>query len=922
MPEFNPDEPFEVASFDPSKPFDLPGFDPSKPFTPEGEIEIIPSQQGPRLPVEEGLLERAAGVAFGPVAEIVTGAVRGEITGARGKREEKFQQVQTKPPEWAAENFNRLQEALGFTPRREKDRKAIIEKAFGDRATLAFHEGLNEHVIRFDTGEIVPFDPAGIGAADIRGMRGEAQVLGAEIGAGLAGLATGAAVAGPSGAIVGGVLAAPIGAGIGRYQTLQQGKAAGFHDLTDSEILAEAAFEAAISFGGELIAGGGGAIVRRFIANPQAKRFLGELTEDQIDRAIKYADDLSSRVKARTGKDIGATIGQVTAQVAPETGRRVQTFERGLEAAGVEVGAGARASQEAAEKALKKEMLGKVPKDLEEALPFGEAVKDVAEGNLGRAREQIVKTAHEERAEAIAKQLAIADAPPTLTSAEGVRTWMKESRDSVFTQLGDNYKKFWAGVPDQTFVDLSGLRSTAAKWHGVLKRDIFKSLTEEDVKLVKSAMRAGLETKKIPALDVDLVLVSKEVTEDIGGTFDQVSRALSTLKAEQRILKETPGFARSKEGKLLNDFISELDAARDVALEGLDPALRMELDALDTAYRVAKEEIDLSLINRMITKKKSGGFRISDDALFNTVLRNPSEARNIARIISNPDYAAFNTSEGIRDGIMGVYRDRVIDGTMTHKSFMNQYGPSLKQFFNPKEMHRFDSLEKATTMIRVADANEKALLKDLSKTFAHKVTAYNPEEVIEFTVGNLSETRRLKKMLSKHPGKWEQYKALRARKFLNDVEVIDDVGERSVDFGKLDNLLKNEKGELTEVFGKEFPEDVQLLADIAKLRKVPKSVASKLTRALKEVESTPALLLWRAMFARPLSRLGLITTSTLKLDRQAARRATAKLLSNPELLREGMNLYRRNSSWDMWKRFTKNIGAIELARAAEDELNE
>lgn len=823
-------------------------------------------------------------------------------------------------PEQHQRNYNRLKEMLGFTPGRPENQERIVEMAFGEDAELKFHKGFGEHVIEFKSGEIVPFDALGLGSEqDIRGMRAGAGVLASEVTTGAAGFGVGLALGGPAGGFVVGGLSAPIGAGLGRYQALQQGKAAGAHDASESEMLGEAAFEYAISLGGELLGGIGMATFRRFLGSPEAKRMLGELSEKQIDEAIEYATDLNARVQARTGEELGATTGQAVTQVAPETGRKIQAFERGLEAAGAEVGAGARASQEAAEKAVKAKMLGEVPESLEDALPFGEAIQDVAEGNLGRAREQIVKSAHEERAEAIVKQLDIADAPPTLTSAEGVRAWMKESRDKVFSQLGDNYQKFWEGVPDQTFVNLEGLRNTAVKWHGTLKKDIFKSMTEEDVKLVKSAMRAGLETKKVPALDIDLVLISKEVTEDIGGTFDQVSRALSTLKAEQRVLKETPGFARSREGKLLNDFITELDAARDAALEGLDPALRIELDALDDAYRVAKEKIDLSLINRMITKKKSGGFRIADDALFKTILRNPSEARNIAGIISNPEYAAFNTAEGIKKGIMGVYRDRVIDGTMTHKSFMNQHGPSIKQFFTPKEMRRFDSLSKATAQIRVADANEKALLKNLSKTFDHKVTTYNPEEVIEFTAGSLSETRRLKKMLEKHPGKWKQYQALRSRKFLDEIEMVDDAGFRNVDFGKLDNFLKADKGEMAEVFGKTFREDAQLLADIAQLRKVPKAINSTWTNALKEVESTPTLLLWRAMFARPLSRLGLITTSTLKLDRQAARKATAKLLANPKLLRKAMNLYRKNEPWGKWASFAKTIGAAELAHVVEDE---
>lgn len=931
MPEFNPNEPFETVEFDPSQAFTTE-FDPSQPFTPEGGIEVIPAMQGPRLLGEEAPpFERAVGTVaravLGPTAEILAESAVGATR--RGKREEKFQQVQSRPPEWAAENFNRLQEALPFFGGGESGRKIAVEQAFGDRAALAFHEGLDEHVIKFDTGEIVPFDPAGIGEADIRGLRAPAGRLAAEVGAGAAGFLAG----GP----VGAALAAPLGAGAAEYRILKMGQEAS--GLSDSEIRIRAGTETLMAYAGEALFGVGGAVYRRILSSPQAKRFLVSITDDEIDEAIRIFESTQKKVAKRTGVKVEATTGQKLIAAEPDVGRKVQTFERGLEAAGEDVGRAARKTQKEAEEVLTKRLFGPAG----DTADLGEVIQKVAAAEVGREAETIAEGSIAEQTEAIARREI--DVAPTWETAEKARAAISDSRDKIFDNLGKEYDDFWARVPEDTPVDMTGLKTTASSWLAKLKRDIFPSLTKENKTLVKEAL--GRVVKEEPSGAVGFPTPSPAVpvagavvppyTGPAGGAvteltpmkeaataLDSVSRAISTLKAELRDMNTPLGAGKGREKKLLVNLIDNLEEARGVALEGVEQGMKDELNDIDRSYRIAKETLDLGMVNRLITKSKGGGFRIADTKFFTTILRTTSESKNIAALLASPELAPTGGLDIAKEGIMGFYRDQVVKGETTHAKFMAAYGDSLRQFYTPQEMRRFDSLAKAESFIKISEKREKELIKELKSSFEYKLGRYDPEDVLGKTAGKLTKTRKLKELLKNHPDKWRGYQQLRGLKLREDISSLDDVGDAFVDYGKLKKILgnKNKRAELTEVFGKQYVDDLDLLADIAKLRKVPKSVQSELTQALKETDSGPIMMSWRATFARPLSRPGLFTTAASKLYKSGNREATAKLLQNPEILREGMKLYNRNVPWKRWRRFWLNIGAIEFVRAVEEGLNE
>ena len=790
-----------------------------------------------------------------------------------------------------ASEIEKLPTYLSYTKGDPEDMQRIVDKVFKGGAKLAYHEGYGDYVVKMANGDIIPFNKPGF---TLEEARTPVQSLAAESVGGVAGMAGGPVAA------AGG---ASIGAGVARMEQLRKGREFGFHDMSDAEILAQGAIEASWALGSQVALAGGGAIIRRLAGSPAAKKFLGQMTDEKIDEAVKKFEEFQKNIEARTGVKPEATTGQVISGVDPQTGRAIQSFEKGLESTGAEVGQKARTSQTEAANALKNKMFdGKPANDLSQASEVGEKIQDTAERAITRKQMAIEKDIFDEQAEAVTKQLDIVDVPPTAQTSDEIRDYITKARSDVLGkdgQLSKKYSEFWSQIPDVK-ADMSGVKQSGKKWSALLDSDIFKTLSKENRAIINDAVNAPQNA-----------------------TMDQVTRALSLLKSEQRTLSKVPAAAKTREMALLNDLVSEMQKARDGALKSVDPALKEQIYSLDAAYAIAKEKIDESLINRLITKKSGGGMRISDDKIMDAILRNPSEARNIAALISSPEYAGFGITSTFKNGAFGVYRDKVIDGTMTHKSFMNQYGPSLKEIFTPQEMRKFSSLEKASATIVLAEKREKALLDGVNRSFEMKLTGYEPEKILSAVSGSVSKTRKLMSLLRNEPDKLADYKALRARKLLNDLEGVDDLGDPTIDFKKIDNVLSGDTAELRLLYGSQFVRDMQMLKSITKLQLTPKQIQTEMTQLLKESPvATVPVTMWRAIIARPLSRMGLLTTGALKLDRGAARKATAKLLQNPKAMQDAMKLYRANAGIKKWIGLLNDIGAIELSRQIREETGE
>lgn len=389
-----------------------------------------------------------------------------------------------------------------------------------------------------------------------------------------------------------------------------------------------------------------------------------------------------------------------------------------------------------------------------------------------------------------------------------------------------------------------------------------------------------------------------------------VSRAISQLKGEMRALQAGKS-TKARQKTLISDFINELEDARGRALRELDPDLQKELATIDRAYRDANERIYGSLLGDMVAKNPQGGYIIKDDNLFKKLASQPSELRQLNGLINSPEYAGFGGTTLVKDGFMKLYRDLVVDGTRTHKSFMNTYKDSMKEVFAPQEMKKFDNFASAQKNIDFIEKNRAAQLKRLNKSFDAKMQSYDPETILDKTKNSLTKVRRVKELLT--PDQFDDYKKLYARDFLNSV--MDD-GTFGPEFSikKLTDRISKDKGELRAVFGEDYVKHMQWVADLMQVRKMPKTEKGVLSELMKENPNAgPALMFWRGTVARPLSRAGLLTTSALKIMRSGSREALGKILENPNNLRLAYELYQKNANLRKWNSFLRAIGYNELA---------
>lgn len=804
-----------------------------------------------------------------------------------------------------------LPKLLGLTPGRPEDMKKIVQRVHGPTAELVFHEGLGDYVVEFrDTGETVPFNPPGLGAESLKAALPGASQITTEMAGGIAGLA-----AGPAGPFVG----VAGGAALSKYNLLQIGKEQKLHDMPKADMIGQSLFDGAVALGLEMTLPVLGAFGRRMMGSPSAKRIIGEITDEEMELAVKKAQELSEQVKAKTGEEFPMTAGQAAQLASPEAGRRIRTAEEAFEGMlGPEGFQDIRAQQGVAETAMQRKVFGDVPATKEGVGPLGEDVGEIARKKAFAEEERIGQETLGIETEAADIQAELTNVLPTLTSAEAMRTGLSEARDKTFKALGKKYDDLWSQVPEDTVVDMAPLRKVGKEWAGRLDEDIFKSLTPEDRQIVQDALRAGVETKTVPPVKlVSATIPGKTITKEVPIGMAQTSRALSVLKAELRYLKTAPMKAKARDKKPLIDFVNELSRAREDALSQLDPKLAKQIRDADAAYADAKERIDASLINRMITPAPSGGWRIADDKVFDAFLRNPSEARNFVSLVNDPAYDGFVTADALKDGIIGKYRDKNIDTALKHKSFMNQYGASMREVMSPKELRRFDSLEKAQQSIKAAQKREKNLLTELNKTFETRLGTYDAEEVFDKVAKSPSNIRRFKAMA---PHKWDEFKSLYSRDLMNRVTVFDDVGDETLSASLMKGVIRKDEGTLRMVYGPEYVQDFKLLTDISQLRSMPKSVRSQLSELAREQpDLTAPMAMWRAMVARPLSRAGLLTTSAIKMSRKEARKSMRELLTNPDKLNEAMKLYKKAEDPEKVRSFLLSVGMVELERSIREE---
>jgi hypothetical protein len=837
-------------------------------------------------------------------------------------------------PDWAADNYDRLEEAAGFLPDRNPEYlRRIVKAAYGDRAELKHLDGYDEPVIEFDTGEIVPFTESELGWQAVRGARATVGVIAAEAAPGIVGAVTG----GMPGA-VGGVGA---GAFAGEYARLENSSDAGFHDMTKVEMAGQAAYHALISAGLEVGFIGVGGMVRRLVQSKVGIMLLGDLTEEEIELVIKKASDLHEETgnPVTTGQAIQQSVvdGDIPGQ--QRLASEVRTVEEDLVRSGdgdpirkilkdQEIAAG-----EANDAAM--ERSGVVAADtMEAATDVGHQVGGAARGEVEAETARIGGRAVAVRETQTEVIKATTQAPDIYVNAEGVRKYVETATRETFAQLSKRYEEFWAQVPEDTPVDVAPLRDVAAEYKDRIEKDLLPKLTEEDRPIIEEALRVGTEggktikkSSRLPPIAVGRgemdrpVKTTKTPIKEVGVIMESSTRTITQLKAELRAIASGNSLNKHQAG-LLNKFANALDDARMKALDGLDPDLRKQLTEINGQYREASIQIYGSYLNKIIKKNKAGGYTIDETKVIESLAGNPGTLRKLVQMVGSDEYAGFGGTQLFKDGMLRLYRRQVVnsENPITHASFMDNYQDAIDQIFTAPERKKiFKSLRTAHEHIETAAKKEADEIVEMKQQFNWALSRWDAEHVFKNTKGDLANMRKVKRLLKPNSYKWNEYQKLWARDFVNEIQVKDSLGMKMFSPEKIANYIENHTPELRLMLGDEYIADLKWVSRLGDISIMPARAPSDLTALLAETGvAGPAMMTWRASVARPLSRMGLFTTAGVKITRSGARAALVKVLENPEMLRTLHQMYVKDRPLAAWRSFFRSIGFNEMV----DQLGE
>lgn len=744
----------------------------------------------------------------------------------------------------------RLAEGFGNDPRKTVEAglrnvygKKVETRMGGDTGRLEFKNPLN--------GKWTLVNPPGVDLGDIASLAGEALVATGETAGGVAGSAV-SPVVGTTAGIAGGAF-------IGELARLSIGKKMGVHDMSDDDMIREAGIRAGI-------AGVGGIVFERLVKLGQvflAGSVSGVSEKTAVKAAKEKAGELSSQVRGVTGKDFPQTSGQAlndpdmlgaesnvsrrpggesVTSVLREQKDVLKDIEDEIQAPFV-----ASRSDEGIAEDIQSVARRGPNKGKQTAAEQTEAARKTAESEFQRVQNNLISTRGE-----------ITTEEASVLAREAIQT----GRDTVRDRLKARYANLNAEAGDAV-VNLGPFRETAQKWKKTLDDDILPSLVEEDQRLVSEA-------------------VSGE-----NASFSSVQRALSALRTELRLARK--GVSARKDVGAIQELHDSLLISRNKALESR-PDLKKMIDDLEASYARSKELIDRSMIGDIIKKKEGGGYVLRDDLVIKRILQNPSGAKQIASVISDPQYSSFlDAREPIRRGILAEYRRTVLDpetgiaNPAKHATFMRNNVGSMRHFFNSEELSMMNRPGRASVMLREMEKREKEIVAKIDKSFGVKLNNYDSSELINKTWAptKLETVRKLKVMLKNDPEKWAGYQAGAMRKLWSSISSYDKGAEAfRVNVGRLAGAL-DDSGMVTlmrDTFGQKTVDNLRVLSDALKV--ASREGGGDLVSTVSGKGEASALRHILRAHVGMFTTRGRVMTAALKIRGKAAERSLIKALSD------------------------------------------
>lgn len=819
----------------------------------------------------------------------------------------------------------RLLEGFAFDSKEVKNAVQIgLKRAFGKDVKM--RTGPRTGRLEFknpNTDQWTLVNPPGIDSSDLAALVGEGVVLGPEIVGGVAG-----SVLSP---VAGSAIGVAMGAFAGETSRLRLGQMAGINkDMTDDELILEAAKRAGIAavagvaverilkIGRSLLSG---------LPTPVGKR------APAIEAGAEEAAEVSKGVEKITGEKLPVTPGQATGD------DMILSAEGQL--AGKESGQPIRDTI-----AEQRRVLAKAEEDIQ--APFSAPRQDTdivgrdiqAVARRGPQRGIAVAEAQTQEARQAAENASLiatrGEVDPASASVMA-RTTMQNGRDAVQEGFSRDYARINI-MAEGSNVDLGIFRQIAQKWKRTLDDDILPTLVAEDRALIADAASAKLREEtglqfgaRVPGGGQPLEEVTRTVADP--ASFGSVQRALSILRREIRLAKK--GVGGRQEIVALRELHDGLLLARNRALRG-KPELGRVIDDVEAKYARARQLVDRSMIGDILKKKEGGGYVLRDDQVIDRILANPSGAKEVARVLDDPQFGAFVEGRApIRAGILGKYRAEVIDpetgiaNPAKHTLFMRKFSGSLRQFFDNSELARMQRPGSAAMMLRGMEKREAGIVKKLNKSFGMRLNNYDSADVVDkvFKPNRIGDIRRTKNITGADSEEWAAFQGTALRKFWGSISSWNPAASAMrVDIKKLSNAIESPEVQkmLSETFDLQFVSDMRVLSSALKLaeRRPAVTIGDFVSQTTGSGDVSALHHLMRA-YVGILNPRGRMMTAGIRIRGKAAERALIKAFSNVDEMRRLVSMRGATTVSDRAKVILGGMGATILTQPpTSDEIED
>tara|TARA_B100000424_G_scaffold215045_1_gene172889 strand:+ start:1648 stop:4623 length:2976 start_codon:yes stop_codon:yes gene_type:complete len=797
----------------------------------------------------------------------------------------------------------RFAASLGY----DQNQKAIaIKKVLSDqfKTDIDVRVGPNTGELEYfnpKTQEYALVDAPGFDMGDFADLGGDAMVIIPDI----AGTIAGTMFSGPVGGIGLGAIAA-LG---GEYARLKLGqKLYGINkDLSDTELLQEAAKVGLISGAAGFIGIGGAKLIKGMNNIIKGRVVPSDALETLTASKVKEADEIALSINrklkdAKSKSTLKFTLAEaaddadlLATQASFENVRRLGYLE--------DFRKFNREQANALDNYFKilKNQFGTSNKTNYDS---GVLIKKVIEKRQDPIIQNIIKK--QENAEELLTK-SIFRLPDGSSKTTGV-----EFR-SIINDLGETYKKS---------VDMAAKELDKASGTKLINADkIAKALNELTDKEMKSLVTAGrIEGVLKPGVYKDLLSKdSKILLSDARETVSVLGKLIRD-KFQGKAAGETVDTGKLL--KLQGAFLEQMN-------KDAGSAYMNQLQNFNSLVKTNKELLNNDIISKLTKIEIGNKLKIADEDIFRTTFKrgigSGKTAKEVFDVIKNsPDAMA-----AYKNSIFDFYKKEVINevtgkpNLVKHRAFMKDYEAPLKTFFTDAEYKQISKIGGLQKNVEDLAKSLQKTQKQLQSSFEGKLLNSSPQEIFNkiYKPNNIGEITELKNILSKNKSVFKSFQ----RDVLTDLNervtvTNNSIGQKVLNPKAFDEYLNGAGGErgrreaLKIIFGDEYVKNLDTLNKALQIasRKSP-------SRAAEGVVGNFFTDIIRARLGQFTTR-GRVFTAARRLFAVASNRVIKEALLNPQSLEELIRLKTLSKSSKLAASILAKLGGSIFYLPEEGEI--